>query len=80
MRLYNIVKPDGTRPRGRMHPSMNDRIAWTGIGARDAGDARLFAGLVREACDVADRINHSREGRQAARLGDDYLESLGIER
>lgn len=56
------------------------RIAWTGIGARDAGDARLFAGLVREACDVADRINHSREGRQAARLGDDYLESLGIER
>ena len=32
------------------------RIAWTGIGARDAGDARLFAGLVREACDVADRI------------------------
>lgn len=56
------------------------RITWTGIGAKDTGDARLFAGLVREACDVADRINHSREGRQAARIGDDYLESLGIER
>ncbi|WP_241959568.1 hypothetical protein [Bifidobacterium longum] len=25
------------------------RIAWTGIGARDAGDASLFAGLVRGA-------------------------------
>ena len=73
-----------------MPSSMNDRIAFSTehftVHCLDdperpyridngAGSTRLG----EPAC-VTIRINHSREGRQAARIGDDYLESLGIER